>query len=298
MKKNLYLLFVVTLFSLQAFAQDKLYKKNGDVVEAKVLEVNEAEIKYKIFTDQEGPTYTVDKDRLAKIIYQGGREETFKGSLRDIGLYEDQAKSAIKVNFIAPLLGFTQINYEHNLKPGRSYEISLGIIGLGKRQKMNNYRYDETTNSSSYDEVYRKAAGAFVGAGYKFIKLPNFIRNGDKYSHIMQGIYAKPEVIVGVYGQNKYQGYSQQPTTATQEKETVAMGALVINLGKQWVLGDAFLIDIYGGAGYAIDNQNYDYNNEDNFTGNHFGLMVGGDTGLGFTGGFKIGLLLNTKKPK
>ena len=76
MKKNIYLLFVVTLFSLQAFAQDKLYKKNGDVIEAKVLEVNEAEIKYKIFTDQEGPTYTVDKDRLSKIVYQSGREET------------------------------------------------------------------------------------------------------------------------------------------------------------------------------------------------------------------------------
>ena len=306
MKKIIYLLFVFTIFSLNIFSQDKIEKKNGEIVEAKILEVGESEIKYKIFTDLEGPTYSVDKDRLKKIIYQNGREETYEGSLKDASLYADQARSAIKLNFLAPLAGYTQISYEKNLKPGRSYELSLGIIGLGKRQKREDYRSNYDMNSGNYtsktNTFYRGAAGAFVSGGYKFIKLPNFIRNGDKFSHILQGWYAKPEVILGVYGQNEYPKYiNQQSTTPLPvEKETVALGAFIINLGRQWVLGDAFLIDLYGGMGYALDNQ--DNSNGETFLngygGNHFALNSPEESGLGFTGGLKVGLLLNKKKVK
>lgn len=300
MKKNIYLLFILTLFLSQTFAQDKIHKKNGEIVEAKVLEIGESEIKYKIFSDQNGPTYSVDKDRLKKIIYQNGREETYEGSLRDASLYADQAKSAIKLNFLAPLAGYTQISYEKNLKPGRSYEASLGIIGLGKRQEIEDYRSNYDVNTGSYtsktNTFHRGAAGAFVSGGYKFIKLPNFIRNGDKYSHILQGLYAKPEVILGVYGQNKYPDFSAPQ--AAEEKETVALGALLINFGKQWVLGDAFLIDLYAGLGYALDSQDNSDAFFNGYGGNHFALNTVEESGLGFTGGFKIGLLLNKKKSK
>ena len=296
MNRNIYFFIAAMLFSLQALAQDKIYKKNGDVVEAKVIEIGETEIKYKIFTDQEGPTYSVDKDRLKKIIYQTGREETFVNSLRDTSLYQDQAKNAVKLNFLAPLLGYTQLNFEHNIKPGRSFEVALGIIGLGKRQKIRDYNYNSSTNSYSNTERYRGAAGAFIGAGYKFIKLPNFVRSGDKYFHVMQGAYAKPEIIVGLYSQNNFR--SSQGDQLSNDKESVAFGAFIINLGKQWVLGDAFLIDVYGGLGYAADNQKYDDNYSNEFQGSHFGIVAAADSGVGFTGGFKIGLLLNKKKAK
>lgn len=293
MKKNIYLLLVIILFSLPSFAQDKIYKKNGDVVEAKVIEIGESEIKYKIFTDQEGPTYSVDKDRLSKIVYQGGREETFKSSLKDEALYEDQSKNALKINFLAPLLGFTQLNYEHNIKPGRSYEVAFGIIGLGKQQKTKDYTYNMNSGIGSNTEHKRGAGGAFLGVGYKFVKLPNFVRNGDKYYHLMQGAYAKPEVIIGAYSQNKY--YYSSNTNLSGGKESVVVGAFIINLGKQWVLGDAFLIDIYGGLGYAIDNQD-NSNIFNGYGGNHFAIDTFAESGIGATGGFKIGLLLNKNK--
>jgi hypothetical protein len=298
MNRNIYFFIAAMLFSLQALAQDKIYKKNGDVVEAKVIEIGETEIKYKIFTDQEGPTYSVDKDRLKKIIYQTGREETFVNSLRDTSLYADQTKSAIKFNFLAPLGGYTQLSYERNIKPGRSYEISLGIIGLGLRQKREDVDYNYNPNefsTSTRREFYRGAAGAFIGAGYKFIKLPNFVRSGDKYSHILQGFYAKPEILLGIYSQNQYN--TSRSGQNTEERESVVLGAFVINLGKQWVLGESFLLDLYGGMGYALDSQD-NSNFFNNYGGNHFGLQVAGETGVGFTGGFKIGLLLNKKKTK
>jgi hypothetical protein len=293
MKLNLYLFSTFIFLSVQAYSQDKIYKKNGEVIEAKIIEVLEAEIKYKIFADQNGPLYTVDKDRLSKIIYQTGREETFTGSLRDADLYADQSKKALKLNFLSPLGGYTQVSYEQNVRPGRSYELSLGIIGLGKRQKMDSY---ENNNGGSSTVIYREAVGAFLGAGYKFIRLPNFVRNGDKYSHILQGLYAKPEITLGVYSQNKFPGY-MRVSPANVEKETVAFGAFIINLGKQWVLGDAFVLDIYGGLGYALDNQNTD-EFFDNYGGSHFAIATAGDSGLGFSGGFKVGMLLGKKKKK
>lgn len=249
-----------------------------------------------MFKDQNGPTYSLDKDRILKIVFENGRTETYQSDLKDPELYADQSKNAIKLNFLSPLLGYTQLNFEHNLRPGRGYELSLGFIGLGKRQELGS-DYDPATGTST--PTYRNALGLFLGGGYKFSKMPDFVRRGDKYSHVLQGSYAKPEVILGVYGQNNYRSSS---STSQIEKETVAFGGLLINIGKQWVLGDAFLIDLYGGLGYAFDTHSKKQTGSvgeiyyDNSIGNHFALINGLDNGLGFTGGFKIGLLLNQKK--
>lgn len=291
MKNSTLTLILFLLAGANAFSQDKIYKKNGEIIEVSVVEIGESEIKYKLYNDLNGPTYVLDKDRLKKTVYKTGREEIYTTALKDGSLYLDQAKSAIKINFLAPLFGYTQFNYERSIKPGRSYELSLGIIGLGKRQEVYRNYYINNVNHTQY----RGAAGAFVGAGYKFLTLPNFIRNGDKYSHVLQGWYAKPEVILAVYSQNDFDSQTQIMKT---EKETLAVGAFILNVGKQWVLGDAFLIDIYGGLGYAAVNKTYDSNRSsfDDYMGNHFVLNAPEGSGIAFSGGFKIGLLINKKK--
>lgn len=294
MKKLYFTLLTVCFFGM-ALAQDKIYKKGGEIIEVKVTEIGSDEIKYKLFNDQDGPTYTLDKDRILKVIYQNGRSESYQSNLKDPELYADQSKNAAKVNFLSPLLGYTQLNYEHNLRPGRGYELSLGIIGLGKRQELGSI-YDATSRTNT--TIYRQARGLFMGGGYKFSKLPDFVNKGTKYSHVMQGAYVKPELLLGVYGQNTLRSGSGGIAQSQSGKETLVFGGLFINLGKQWVLGDALLVDLYGGLGYALDNRNSKKSEyyDDDFIGNHFALITGADTGLGFTGGFKIGLLLNQKK--
>ncbi len=298
MKKFNLLILLALFLSLHTFAQDKIYKKNGEVIEATIVEIGETEIKYKLFNDLNGPTYVLDKDRLKKTVYKNGREETYFNSLKDASLYADQAKDALKINFLSPLFGYTQVSFERSIKPGRSFELTLGIIGLGKRQPY--FRYDNYNNSS---QLYRGAAGAFVAAGYKFLTLPNFIRSGDKYSHVLQGWYAKPEVILGAYSQNtisRLNPFSSSTQFKTSGKETIAMGALILNLGKQWVLGEAFLIDLYWGIGYALASNNRNNNNYyyGEGPGNHFALSNPEGSGVGLTGGLKIGLLLNKNKKK
>ncbi len=295
--KKYYLLVLAVFLYGTTLGQDKVYKKGGEIIDAKVIELGTDEVKYKLFNDQNGPTYSLDKDRIIKIVYENGRIESYQSNLADPELYADQSKNAIKINFLSPLLGYTQFNFEHNLRPGRGYEVSLGIIGLGKRQELASV-YDQTSQAST--TIYREARGFFAGGGYKFSKMPDFINKGSKYSHILQGAYVKPEILMGLYGENNIKNPYGNSTQA--EKESIFFGGLLINSGKQWVFGNAFLVDLYGGLGYAFDNSRKNNNNSgeqyysQNFAGNHFALITGADTGVGFTAGFKVGLLLNPTK--
>ena len=296
MKKLIYLSLAFFFVSFSsALAQDKIYKKGGEVIEAKIIEIGEDEVKYRLFNVADGPVYTIAKDRIIKVIYDNGREETYQSNFKDAELYADQKKMALKINFLSPLLGFTAFSFEKSVKPGRSYELTLGIIGLGKRQEANYF------SSNNNNVVYREQAGAYVSAGYKFIKLPDFTSRGSKFSHVMQGTYIKPEVMFGVFSSNRsFSTYnSQTGNKSGYQKKTTVFGGAIVNLGKQWIFSDIFLVDVYGGVGYDINNDkstitttgketiSYEYN------GYHYGLASTADgSGLGLTGGIRIGILL------
>jgi hypothetical protein len=67
--------FLLCSLSIIGFAQDQLFKKDNSKVDVKILEINTTEIKYKLFTYQDGPTITVAKKDVALIIYQNGVHE-------------------------------------------------------------------------------------------------------------------------------------------------------------------------------------------------------------------------------
>lgn len=273
------LFFSLALSCFSGFAQDKIIKKGGETLEVKILEIGPNEIKYKIFSEPEGPIFIMDKDRILEVVFENGRIEKYVSPLKDAEFYVDQKKRAVKMNFLSPLMGYTQLAYEQNLKPGRSYEISLGIIGLGRNQELE--YWDETAHKEDQ-------SGFFGSFGYKFIRVPDFTTNNQKYGHILQGLYVKPEVMVGYFSNN---GYNYDNNTILKRKTT--FGAALVNLGKQWVFSDVFLIDLYGGIGYAFKNRSNDSNDYFNYNGRLYGVLTGNeDADFAFSGGFRIGILL------
>ena len=58
-------------------AQDVIVKRDGSTILSKVLEVNQNDIKYKKFSNQQGPTYTIDKAEVMSINYEGGDKDAF-----------------------------------------------------------------------------------------------------------------------------------------------------------------------------------------------------------------------------
>lgn len=293
--------FLMLIIISTSFAQDKIYKKGGEVLKVKITEIGVDEIKYKLFGDNDGVAYTLEKDRIVKIVFQNGRVETFQSNFTDPELYADQKKAALKINFLSPLLGFTAISYERNMKPGRSYEVTLGIIGLGKRQN-NGSLYNSNTNSSQ--DLYKGQAGAYGSAGYKFIKLPDFTSRGAKFTHLMQGTYLKPEIMFGAFSSNvTYYRYNNSSQSSRQEKKTTIFGGAIINLGKQWIFSDAFVVDIYGGLGYDINNDKSTFTTKNgesvsfDYQGYHYGMASTAEgSGIGITGGLKVGFMLGKKK--
>jgi hypothetical protein len=64
--------------SVLVSAQDVLYKTDNTKLEVKVMEVNEASVKYKLKSYPDGPLYTVSKKEVSTIVYQNGSHEVIK----------------------------------------------------------------------------------------------------------------------------------------------------------------------------------------------------------------------------
>ena len=75
MKKLLLLVFVCSTFILNA--QDKILQNNGEEISAKVIEITPDMVKYKKFTNQDGPVYSIYKKDVQSIRFEDGSTETF-----------------------------------------------------------------------------------------------------------------------------------------------------------------------------------------------------------------------------
>ena len=76
------LLAVILLFSAGiATAQDVILKKDNTTVLSKVLEITSTEIKYKKWSNQEGPTYSINRSEVTRINYQNGDVDTFNDNV-------------------------------------------------------------------------------------------------------------------------------------------------------------------------------------------------------------------------
>lgn len=76
MKKSV-LVALASLLSLSASAQDIIVKKDGTTITAKVTDIGAQEVKYKKWSNQDGPTYTIAVSELLAINYKNGEKDTF-----------------------------------------------------------------------------------------------------------------------------------------------------------------------------------------------------------------------------
>lgn len=68
---------MLLLISNFTFCQDIIYKNDKSEIKAKVLEIEDQKVKYKLFDFLDGPTYNIDKKEIFMIIYKNGKKEVF-----------------------------------------------------------------------------------------------------------------------------------------------------------------------------------------------------------------------------
>ena len=76
MKKTLFTTILALLFTT-IYAQDIIVKKDGSTIMSKVLEVQTDIIKYKKWSNQSGPTYSIKITDIFSINYQNGEKDVF-----------------------------------------------------------------------------------------------------------------------------------------------------------------------------------------------------------------------------
>ncbi len=268
MKKYYPLLFIFTILALMANGQDRIIKISQDTIKCQIKEIGDDEVKYTQNNYTGDVIYGIDKNKISRIIFNDGKELKINDSMFDAEIYNKQRKNVFKIGFLSPLVGATSFTYEKSLKPGKSIEATMGVIGLG------------ITGT-------RDPKGLYFKFGYKFIKSPDFYQKGTRFDHILKGAYVRPEISISSYTINSknldFIDNGQLNSGGVRESNT--MFAFMINLGKQWVFDNRFVLDWFAGLGYGFGHS---YQNN----GNHYAFMGGvPDFPLAVTSGIRIGIL-------
>jgi len=81
MKKIIVWILVFITFQ-NIYAQDIIIKKDGTKIETKVIEVGLSDLKYKNFTNLNGPLYTLLKSDIKEVKYENGEIETYNAVIK------------------------------------------------------------------------------------------------------------------------------------------------------------------------------------------------------------------------
>lgn len=132
MKYKILLLIISVSFSLFLKAQDTLFKTDGSKLIVKVIEITKEQIKYKSFSNLDGPTYIIDKKEISKIVYQNGSTEIFtdlyagtRGNTGGRG--EEYGRHYISINILDMIFNSATIAYEYTLSPDLGIKIPLSV---------------------------------------------------------------------------------------------------------------------------------------------------------------------------
>jgi hypothetical protein len=72
-----FIIFFLLLAGFTAHAQDTIYKRNKEVIQAKIAEISSTEVKYKRFTMQDGPLFVIGRDEVQRIKFANGVVDSF-----------------------------------------------------------------------------------------------------------------------------------------------------------------------------------------------------------------------------
>ncbi len=144
---GLMMLMLLCCFSIKA--DDVIVMRNGDVVNAKVTEITQDEIKYKKASRPDGPLYTVNKSDVLAINYEDGEKETFE-DYAPAANEEPSGVTYLKPENLSPEIA--QLNAQAIQKINREVPTKCEDKEIGKKSKDIIYRFLVDENSILLNE--------------------------------------------------------------------------------------------------------------------------------------------------
>jgi hypothetical protein len=228
-----------------AFAQDKIFKTDGEVLDTKIRKVGSNMIIFVRFDNANGPEYTIPKREVTKIKYQNGSEEVFSGdgggnlppSIQD----RRAANEQLKGKYGSKIIAFAPIQFTEN-----------GLVGFSAS-------YEKAIDKNDIVSFYMPVILEFSSGHSGIYGDPN---NPDPMFYVMPGIKLYP---TGGYGLAKY-GVGPSLVVADGQKTVESTD----NFGN-----NTFTVQSHFLIGMMI-NQSININPTPH-------LYIGSELGLGFT---------------
>jgi hypothetical protein len=113
-------------------AQDKIFKKNGEVIDAKLSLINSEIVVFKRYDNPNGPEYTIPKGDVAKIKYSNGTQDIFEENNDRIGVAKgkENVRSYSEVSRNKNIIALAPLQFtDHGYGLGLSWEHTLDQAG-------------------------------------------------------------------------------------------------------------------------------------------------------------------------
>lgn len=180
-------LILFLLCSVTLFAQDIIVHKNGNTILSKVVEIGATEVKYKKFSNLNGPTYTIAKAEILVINYENGEKENFNNAQASGSIVNTNniGKRTLSDN---ELLKVDLYNNKtpKDVKRLRRNGWIVGLLGVGIGTGF--CIIASNADSDEYAVYYSVIGGTFIlggviYAGVNFAKAHKLQRDLDFYVH-------------------------------------------------------------------------------------------------------------------
>ena len=290
MKNFKFISLFITVFllgSLSIHAQDYITLKDDTKIKCTITEVGEDQVKYKPWGSATERIIAIDRSIIRKIKYEGGDPDIQNKDAIETNYFWDDTRHNIKLGFTGIIANGLSLSYEKAIDPRSSVEYCIRFqnIGVSTRENI------ETTG------------GFGLSAAYK-LQLSNSTRKAAKQSHILSGWYVKPEL----FFMNVTSRYRSTYAVGTYPTINFSKLGLMLNLGKQIVLNNRFVIDFFGGIGIALQlskstivNNSLcpdcrDYEEATGYVGGEIVSSLGNVLSSSF--GIRLGYAFHAKKPK
>lgn len=260
MKKNILFVYCL-LFTVYCFSQDIIYKKDNTKIEAKILEINQSEVRYKMFTNPDGPLYIMYKSDVVKIEYPNGQVEVYNPEIKkeepqivkdDYAVKTERQKDAysvdgdfmrnvVSINLLQAMLGFASASYEW-VEPKGVFGIKIPI----------GYNFD-SGNSISLATLSEDNSNFFGGIAFNL-----YPKRKKRVSYVVGPYFQIGQFSYKVYQYNGWGG----PST-NQNYDDGVYYALYVNNGLEVLIARDFSFSFCGGPG-LIRKSGSHYNNSNN----------------------------------
>jgi hypothetical protein len=246
---KLFMLCILFIGGYKAIAQDKIYKKNGEIIDAKIKQISTESITFKRWENLEGPEYVIAKGDVYKIKWANGTQDIYEENNDKLGA-DEKGRPRHNEYKNANILAFAPIQFTEN---GYGFGFTYEHV-LDKRGWVSFYIPAILTFSNSQtSDAYGNSTN------HNFSNPLFYIMPGVKlYTNLNSDHRAKFSInpaLVFATGNRTYQNYdyytggSFNNTTVTK----TMMGAIV-NFGENLLVSEHVYLGYDAGFGISYIN--------------------------------------------